>query len=338
MVFCYYKSQARKIMTSLISVIVTVFNLEDYVSKCIDSILNQDYKNLEIIIINDGSTDRTGLICDEYEKKYNNIIIVHKDNTGLSDSRNTGIKLAKGEYIAFVDADDYIETDLYSTLYNLIIENETDLSMVSYNFVRDEKKFPDADTGKITIFNQSEGLKELLVDKKVKNYVWNKLYKTEIVKNNLFPEYRSFEDIYFMHNIFCKIQSSVYYEKPKYNYIYRKNSLSNTVNSDFIKPLYKDIKNMYFNSIINYPDLEKYIHYNFSLWFIRLHLFTASSDIKIYFFDSTDYDILNEAYEKYGDYITDHLDDVKRVVLYSLLWNPVKSREYLTQLYDLAYK
>ena len=104
----------------LISIIVPVYNVEKYVEKCINSIINQTYKNLQIILVDDGSKDNSGKICDEFKLKDNRIEVIHKNNGGLSDARNAGLKLAKGDYIGFVDSDDYIEADMYETLYNLI--------------------------------------------------------------------------------------------------------------------------------------------------------------------------------------------------------------------------
>lgn len=101
----------------LISIIVPIYNVELYLEKCIESIINQTYKNLEIILVDDGSTDSCGKICDEYAKKDNRIKVIHKINGGLSDARNKGMEIAKGKYIGFVDGDDYVASDMYETLY-----------------------------------------------------------------------------------------------------------------------------------------------------------------------------------------------------------------------------
>ena len=116
-------------MEELISVVVPVYNVEKYIDKCINSIINQTYKNLEIILVDDGSPDNCGNICDEYAKKDNRIIVIHKENGGLSDARNTGIEVSKGKYITFIDSDDYISDNYVSFLYNLIIEYKADISI-----------------------------------------------------------------------------------------------------------------------------------------------------------------------------------------------------------------
>lgn len=104
----------------LISVVVPIYNVEKYLNKCVDSLLNQDYSNLEIILVDDGSTDSSGKIVDEYKEKNKNIKVIHKENGGLSSARNAGLKEAIGQYIIFIDSDDWIDTKMISTLFNLI--------------------------------------------------------------------------------------------------------------------------------------------------------------------------------------------------------------------------
>lgn len=119
-------------MDMLISVIVPIYKVESYLNRCIDSIINQTYKNLEIILVDDGSPDRCGEICDNYAKLDSRIRVIHKINGGLSSARNAGLKIAKGDYIGFVDSDDYIKTDMYENLINACIMNECHVSGVRY--------------------------------------------------------------------------------------------------------------------------------------------------------------------------------------------------------------
>lgn len=116
----------------LISIIVPVYNVEKYLKECIDSVISQTYKNLEIILVDDGSTDKSGEICDEYSKKDSRIKVIHKENGGLSDARNVALDIAKGEYIGFVDSDDYVEKDMFETLYKLAEEHNTEISSISF--------------------------------------------------------------------------------------------------------------------------------------------------------------------------------------------------------------
>ena len=118
----------------LISIIIPVYNVEKYLAKCVESVINQTYKKIQIILIDDGSTDNSGKICDDFKLKDNRIEVIHKKNGGLSDARNAGLKIVKGDYIGFIDSDDYIEKDMYETLLCLLIENNADISIVSFVF------------------------------------------------------------------------------------------------------------------------------------------------------------------------------------------------------------
>ena len=116
-----------------ISIIVPVYNVEKYLRKCVDSILNQTFKDFELILVDDGSIDTSGKICDEYNLKDNRIKVIHKENGGLSSARNAGLDIAQGEYIGFVDSDDWIELDMYEELYKICKENDTDVGIVGIN-------------------------------------------------------------------------------------------------------------------------------------------------------------------------------------------------------------
>ena len=110
-------------MKKLISVVLPIYNVENYIEKCMESVLNQTYKNIEIILVDDGSPDNCPIICDQYVKEDNRVKVVHKENGGLSDARNAGIKVANGDYITFIDSDDYVDKDYVEFLYNTIEEN-----------------------------------------------------------------------------------------------------------------------------------------------------------------------------------------------------------------------
>ena len=123
-------------MKELISIIVPVYNVEQYLDDCLISIINQTYKNIEIILIDDGSTDKSGKICDEYAKKDSRIIVIHKENGGVSSARNAGLRIAKGAYIGFVDPDDWIAEDMYEVLYSNAKKYDADVSVCKYKIVK----------------------------------------------------------------------------------------------------------------------------------------------------------------------------------------------------------
>ena len=145
----------------LVSVIIPAYNIEDYIGRCLDSIISQTYKNLEIIVVDDGSRDHTGEILDNYAKKDRRIKVIHKENGGVSSARNKGIEAAEGDYIGFIDGDDLIEPEMYKTLVDLLEEENADIAHCGYQMV-----FPDRvdyyhNTGKKKIQTTEEGLKDL---------------------------------------------------------------------------------------------------------------------------------------------------------------------------------
>ena len=167
----------------LVSVIIPAYNIEDYIGRCLDSVLSQTYKNLEIIVIDDGSSDRTGEILDDYEKKNHRMKVIHKENGGVSSARNIGIDRANGDYIGFVDGDDRVNPKLFETLVKLINGENADIAHCGYQMV-----FPDRvdyyyNTGKRVIQTKEQGLKDLLAGEMIEPALYNKLYKRELFEN-----------------------------------------------------------------------------------------------------------------------------------------------------------
>lgn len=126
----------------MISIIVPIYNVEKYLPKCIESIINQTYTDLEILLIDDGSTDNSGLICDKYASIDNRIRVIHKKNGGLSDARNVGLDICKGKYISFIDSDDYIELTMYEKMIKIMINQKVDIVSCNYNHIYNNNKIP----------------------------------------------------------------------------------------------------------------------------------------------------------------------------------------------------
>jgi len=215
----------------LISVIVPVYNTEAYLIRCLDSITVQTYCNLEIIIINDGSSDRCPVIAEEYAKKDRRICLVHQENAGVSESRNAGMRLSHGSYLSFIDSDDFIEPDYYETLYRILFSNHADISicnkrLIDFTVVR---PFPYDIPKGVTLFSSSEALTELVNDKWLRNYLCDKLFKKELFYDIEFPKDRTFEDMAVMHKIFYSAKTIVMTNEIKYNYTLRKDALSSSV-------------------------------------------------------------------------------------------------------------
>ncbi len=170
-------------MEALISVIVPVYNVESYLSGCIESLLAQTHKNLEIILIDDGSTDKSGFICDEYANKDERIKVIHQKNSGVSAARNAGLDAAKGEYVGFVDSDDYVTEDMYGYLLSLCVKYDAEIVQIGRiytNKVYSERECPEAKKEKLHFVDKEKALHELLCAKSVRSSLWSKLYKKKL--------------------------------------------------------------------------------------------------------------------------------------------------------------
>ena len=212
----------------LISVIVPIYNVEKYLSECIDSIINQTYKNIEIILVDDGSLDSCGAICDEYAKKDNRIKVIHKENGGLSDARNHGIDLAMGKYIAFVDSDDYINEQYLEKLYNAIIDNNTQVSQCNFISVDDNKNeiLRRGYTGNIKTKSGYDMIKEMCTKKYWENIIiWNKLYSANLFDDIRYPVGKIHEDEFVAPKILYNVDNIAIVKEYLYNYRKNQNSI-----------------------------------------------------------------------------------------------------------------
>ncbi len=214
-------------MNNLISVIIPVYNVEQYLRQCLDSVTNQTYKKLEIILIDDGSTDNSGKICDEYALKDNRIKVIHQKNAGVSNARNIGLKNTQGEYISFIDSDDTVDTKMYEYLFYVTRGINFDLIKYRYEkIVSDRVIENNLDSTNIKILDTEELINNFVISSisKMGGSVWTSLFKREIIfRNNIFfdEKMRQAEDyIFFINYILC-CKKIVLYNKSLYNY--RKN-------------------------------------------------------------------------------------------------------------------
>lgn len=218
-------------MEPLISVIVPVYNVEKYIEKCIDSILIQSYSNLEIILIDDGSTDTSGEICERFKHKDSRIIVIHKENGGLSDARNSGIDKATGEYITFIDSDDYISKDYIQYLYNILKETNSDISICNpvYVYENANNLYDEGNLDKNIIMeiDSVEALKVMLYQNYYDTSAWGKLYKIKLFKDIRYPVGKLFEDMGTTYKVFLQSTKIVFSSVEKYYYLQRNNSISN---------------------------------------------------------------------------------------------------------------
>ncbi len=212
-----------------ISIVVPVYNVESYLKKCLDSIINQTYKNLEIILVDDGSTDNSVDICDEYAKRDNRIKVIHKKNGGLSDARNTGIEIATGNYIGFVDSDDWIDENMYKLLYNNLIKEHADISCCNRYFVyiNSIKKYGNANNY-YRVMNSERAIELMCTMGYMGMSAYTKLYKKEVFKDIRYPKGKVNEDIYTTYKLVDKASRIVYDSTPMYYYRQRKGSITNS--------------------------------------------------------------------------------------------------------------
>lgn len=208
----------------LISVIVPIYNVEKYLPRCVESIINQEYKNLEIILVNDGSPDSCPQICDEYAKKDNRIKVIHKENGGLSDARNAGMEIATGEYISFIDSDDWVEADFISELYKGI-KSGADIAECATRLVDDNDQTLSVRGSKGGKISAKDALIKLILEEGVYQTVWNKLYKRSQIQDIPFAVGKYHEDDFWTWQIFMKTDNLYLCEKPMYNYLQRSNSI-----------------------------------------------------------------------------------------------------------------
>lgn len=260
---------------ALISIIIPVYKVEKYLEKCIQSLINQTYENLQIILVDDGSPDNCGKICDEYAKKDHRIEVIHKSNGGLSDARNKGLEIAKGEYIGFIDSDDYIESDMYEVLYNLLKQYNADVSICNFYTVSQGKiAIKNAENG-IKEYNRIEILKEVLLDNNIQSYAWNKLYKKELFDEIKYPVGKKYEDIGTTFYLLEKCNKVVVTEKPEYYYINRQDSIVNNVTETTITDYIELIMQRYDYIEENIKELSSY-----NKDYLKKILKTAEQDIK----------------------------------------------------------
>lgn len=210
----------------LISVIIPVYNVEKYLKNCLDSVINQTYKNIEIILVDDGSTDDCPNICDEYALKDTKIKVIHKQNGGLSDARNVGIEQARGKYITFIDSDDDVETEYVEYLYNLLITNNTKMSIAAHTVVSKKNKINYGIGYLDKVLTTEECLDRMLCEKGFFISACAKLYSKELFDDIEFPRGKLNEDNGTIYKLIFKCENIAYGNKSIYNYYKRENSIT----------------------------------------------------------------------------------------------------------------
>lgn len=241
----------------LISVIVPVYNSEKYLTACVESILKQTYEHLEIILVDDGSTDNSKSICDQYAKTDSRVRVVHKTNGGLSDARNTGLKIATGAFITFVDSDDRIQPDMVDYLYRLVKKFNCRLSLCTHTIIwANGKRRKSIGNGSEEKLSCEECLKRMLYQDVINTSAWAKLYSVDLFSDVTFPVGKLFEDIATVYKLFIKSGDIACGYANKYEYLIRDNSITTKRFSDKKLELIEMTDLMAFDVLKQYPDLE----------------------------------------------------------------------------------
>lgn len=244
-------------MKDLISVIVPIYKVEEYLCRCVDSIMRQTYKNIEIILVDDGSPDNCGAICDDYEKKDSRIKVIHQENAGLSAARNAGIRISTGKYITVVDSDDYITDDYVQVLYDAVQRTGCDIAIGSHEVIYDNGTVFDKSTGEDAVLTPKETLKRILYDDGIDLSAWAKLYDRSLFDTVEYPVGRLFEDAATTYLLVDKANAVAVISKPIYKYMIRSNSITVQSFSPRKMDLITSTDEMCTYVTEKYPDLEK---------------------------------------------------------------------------------
>lgn len=214
----------------IISIIVTVYNIAEYLPRCVDSLLAQTYRQLEIILVDDGSEDGSGEICDHYGAKEERVKVLHQSNQGPSSARNAGFRMAQGEYIGYVDGDDFIEPDMYGAMLGALQEAKAQVAICCYLQVGEGARVYQT-TGEIRGLSGREALESYICGEgpyRIYPSVWSKLYTKEVLEGIWFAEGRKSEDIMYTTEVLCKASRCVYLDIPYYHYVVdRRDSIMN---------------------------------------------------------------------------------------------------------------
>ena len=211
-------------MKPLISVIIPIYNIQNYVKDCVQSVIAQSYNNLEILLVDDGSTDGSGRICDEYKLKDERIDVIHKTNGGLSDARNVAIDICKGTYITFIDGDDVVSPHYVKTLYDLLASTNSQIAICGHKDFYDLLVDDACSTDSCFEYSPNDAIKEILINGRFTTSAWGKLYKKELFEEIRYPKGKLFEDLPTTWRTFDVAEKIVF--TPSQLYYYRQNPTS----------------------------------------------------------------------------------------------------------------
>ena len=313
---------------SLVSVIVPVHNTAAYLRKCVDSICNQSLKEIEIILVDNLSTDGSAEICDNYLKTDSRVKVLHLQEANASVARNAGIEIASSPYIGFIDSDDYIEPEMYEKLLEAIIKNKCTMSICNVNYVfEDGKIMPKNLKAKDEVFEFADAIREMNTYEKFDMGVWSKLFKKELFESIRFPVGKLSEDFYIMYRIFDRAQKVSYISETLYNYLQRTSSLTRNkkINHDFYKAAHDQM--VYLDQ--KYPELSVVGHVSYVSAILTVYDYYLKNKVKCpknFIKNSRKTIRKNMSYVKKAEY----LSKAKRLQIGLFIFN--------IKLYNVAFK
>lgn len=246
----------------MVSVIVPVYNVDNYLENCIQSILSQTFRDLELILIDDGSTDMSGAICDKYKLLDKRVSVLHTKNLGQASARNTGIELSKGDFIAFVDSDDTIVSSMYEVLYDALVRHNADIACCGVRYVENHKDtesvLPLFESSSEEILDRQQTFHYMCSQTKVRFQVWNKLFRRDLIGNIKFKTGQKYEEIYFERNVLSKVNRVVYIDAPLYNYLISRPGNTNSIFNEQKLHVFGELDDLYRQMVeYTYIDISK---------------------------------------------------------------------------------
>ena len=285
-------------MDGLVSVIIPVYKVEKYLHKCIESVLAQTYKKLEVILVDDGSPDACGEICNQYAKRDSRVKVIHKTNGGLSSARNAGLSLASGEYICFVDSDDYIQPILCQQIVGILEQYDADIvTFDCWRVTEDGTMLGGTETISNGLIEPKEAVTELMRGH-INNFAWNKIYRRHIFEDIRFPEGRVWEDAAIMYQLFLKARCIYCCNEKLYYYLRRSDSITGRITAQALRDLFLARYQCYEDLSVSYPEAAELVFHRVALCALRLY------DRSLW--EAVDMRVLSEAQE----FLRDHRERV----------------------------
>ena len=268
-----------------ISVIIPVYNVESYLRFCLNSVIEQTYRNLEIILVDDGSPDNSGQICDEYEKKDNRVKVIHKENGGLSSARNAGLEIAKGEYISFVDSDDWIKPEFIEVLYNNLIKAEADISICKFqrkvhHCVENDYKINQQK--EVLVFNRNQAVESMFVFNRFQSQVCTMLFKRHLFADIRFPFGRKYEDQFITYKLIWSSSRIVFTNEENYFYFTNLAGISHSYSGREDLLLAYDEALNFFSKNSN-VEITRYVGYRWVETYLRQYSIFLDTDNVVFY-------------------------------------------------------